>query len=167
MSKPSGTAAEILNLPTGGGSVSGSGTSFNVDLNTGTLSAGIDLHLPAGPNGIVPPLTLQYSAGAGDGPFGMGWSLGLLSIYRKVTPMADPSDPTASGGYSLSGVGDLVDMGAGRYRPVVDTVGQLIEFDGLSWTVTDNRDNSFTLGSGPGSRIGTPTAAWLLDGFAD
>ena len=37
MSKSSGTADEILNLPSGGGSVSGSGTTFNVDLNTGTL----------------------------------------------------------------------------------------------------------------------------------
>jgi RHS repeat-associated protein len=168
MAKPSGTADEILNLPSGGGSVSGSGSSFSVDLNTGTLTAGLDLELPSGPNGIKPPISLQYSSGAGDGPFGIGWSLGTLTILRKVTPSADPPDPTATGTYSLSGVGDLVDMGNGRFRPVVDSTGQLIEFANGSWTVTDNRDNSFTLGTTAASQIGAqPPAAWLLDSSSD
>ncbi|MGA2736451.1 MAG: toxin TcdB middle/N-terminal domain-containing protein [Bryobacteraceae bacterium] len=168
MSKSSGTADEILNLPSGGGSVSGAGTGFSVDLNTGTLSAGLDLTLPAGPNGILPQISIQYSSGNGDGPFGMGWSLGTLMILRKISPSADPPDPTAPGYYSMSGVGDLVDMGSGRYRPTVDTTGQLIEFANGSWTVTDNRDNFFTLGTTPSSQIGSnPPAAWLLDSSSD
>src|SRR5271163_315185 len=120
MSKPSGTADEILNLPSGGGSVSGSGSSFSVDLNTGTATAQFNLILPAGPNGVIPPLSLQYSAGSGDGPFGLGWQLGLLEIQRKITPTVDPEDQTAAGTYSLTGIGDLVDMGNGRFRPTVD-----------------------------------------------
>src|SRR5271167_3785193 len=86
MSKPSGTSAEILNLPTGGGSVSDQGSAFNVDLNTGSGSAAFDLVVPSGPNGIAPPLTLSYSTMTGDGPFGMGWSLGFATITRKITP---------------------------------------------------------------------------------
>jgi RHS repeat-associated protein len=168
MSKTSGTAAEILNLPSGGGSVSGSGTSFSVDLNTGTLVAGVDLHLPAGPNGILPNLALSYSSAAGDGPFGIGWSLGTLTITRRISPSADPQDPTSPGTYTMSGAGDLVDMGGGRYRPAVDTTGMLIEFAGGSWTVTDNRDTSFTLGSTAAARLGAdPPAAWLLDSCRD
>ena len=168
MSKTSGTAEEILNLPSGGGSVSGSGTSFSVDLNTGALVAGLDLHLPAGPNGIIPNVSLTYSSAAGDGPFGIGWSLQTLAVYRTISPSADPQDPTAPGTYSMSGVGDLVDMGSGRYRPMVDSTGTLIEFANGYWTVTDNRDNSFTLGSTTAAQIGAdPPAAWLLDSSSD
>jgi RHS repeat-associated protein len=168
MSKTSGTAAEILNLPSGGGSVSGSGPSFSVDLNTGTLAAGLDLHLPTGPNGVIPNVSLSYSSAAGDGPFGIGWSLGTLTIARKVSPSADPQDPMAPGTYTMSGVGDLVDMGSGRYRPTVDSTGMLIEFAGGFWTVTDNRDTSFTLGSTAAAQLGAdPPAAWLLDSCRD
>ena len=167
MSKSSGTADEILNLPSGG-SVSGSGTSFSVDLNTGTVTAALQFALPAGPNGIIPQISLQYSTGTGDGPFGSGWSLGTLAVLREITPSAGAPDPTAPGTYSMSGIGELVDMGGGRYRPTVDTTGQLIEFADGSWTVTDNRDTKFTLGTTAASQIGAdPPAAWLLDSCSD
>ena len=166
MTKANGTAAELLNLPSGGGSVSGQGGDFSVDLNTGTATAKFDLALPAGPNGIKPPFTLQYSAGSGDGPFGIGWSLGLMTIRTKVTPL--PLDPTATGTFSLVGVGDLVAMGAGRYRPVTDSTGLLIQFTNGSWSVTDKTDLTCTLGSTSASRLpGTPPAAWLLDSCQD
>src|SRR5580704_5750178 len=124
MSKTSGTSNEILNLPSGGGSVSGSGSSFSVDLNTGNATVGLDLMIPAGPNGLKPSLTLYYSTSSGDGACGLGWSVGWATIVRKITPESDPEDPTSVGAYTLMGVGDLVDMGGGRFRPTVDTVGQ-------------------------------------------
>ncbi len=168
MSKPSGTANEILNLPSGGGSVSGQGSEFGVDLNTGTATAKFDLTLPAGPNGIMPPCSLQYSAGSGDGPFGMGWSLGLMTIRRKITPAADAPDPTAPGAYSLVGVGDLVDMDGTRFRPTVDSTGFLIQFSGGFWTVTDRSDTQYTLGTTAAAQIGgVPPAAWLVDRCTD
>jgi hypothetical protein len=168
VSKTSGTADEILNLPSGGGSVSGSGDSFSVDLNTGTAVAGFHLTLPAGPNGIMPPFRLQYSAGTGDGPFGLGWSLGLLTIQCKITPSADPQDPTAVGAYSLVGVGDLVDMGNSRFRPTVDSSGQLIQFVSGVWTVTDKNDTTCSLGTTSNSQLGgNPPAAWLIDHCTD
>jgi len=168
MSKTSGTSDEILNLPSGGGSVAGSGSSFSVDLNTGTATASFNLMLPAGPNGIVPPLTLQYSAGAGQGPFGLGWSFGFLTIRRKLTVLADPPDLTAVGAYSLVGVGDLVDMGSGRFRPTVDSTGQLIQFTGGVWTITDKLDTVSSLGSTAASQLGgTNPCAWLLDHCTD
>jgi RHS repeat-associated protein len=168
LTQPTGTSAELLDLPSGGGSVAGAGSSFNVDLNTGTGTAAFEFVLPTGPNGIRPPLSLTYATTSGAGPFGIGWSLGLATVTRKLSPGAESPDPAAVGTYSLVGVGDLVDMGGGRYRPVVDATGQLIEFDGTSWTVTDNHDTSFTLGTSPASRIGgDPPAAWLLDSCTD
>jgi RHS repeat-associated protein len=166
--KAGGTADEILNLPSGGGSVSGQGGDFSVDLNTGTGTAKFDLTLPTGPNGIMPPATLQYSAGSGDGPFGMGWSLGLMTIRRNITPSAAAPDPTAPGFYSLVGAGDLVAMGSNRFRPTVDATGLLIQLTGTSWTVTDKSDTQYTLGTTANAQIGgTPPAAWLLDRCTD
>jgi RHS repeat-associated protein len=166
--KVGGTADEILNLPSGGGSVSGQGGDFSVDLNTGTATAKFDLTVPSGPNGIMPPCTLQYSAGSGDGLFGMGWSFNLMTIRRKITPSATAPDLTAPGAYSLVGVGDLVAMDGNRFRPMVDSTGFLIEFDGTSWTVTDKSDTQYTLGTTANAQIGaTPPAAWLVDRCAD
>jgi RHS repeat-associated protein len=168
MSKPSGTSDELLKLPSGGGSVSGSGSFFNVDLNTGTATARFDLFLPTGPNGIKPPLSLTYSAGSGDGPFGLGWSFGFLTIRRNISPSTKAPDPTAVGYFSLDGVGDLVDMGSGRYRPTVDTTGQLIEFASAAWMITDSQDNSSTLGTTANAQLGgDPPVAWLLDSSTD
>jgi RHS repeat-associated protein len=167
MTQPSGTADEILKLPSGGGSVSGAGSSFSVDLNTGTLTAGIALQLPTGPNGVVPQLTLRYSSAAGDGPFGRGWSLSTLSILRTVTPSV-VADPTALEAYSMIGVGEILDVGGGRWRPAVDATGQRIALADGSWTVTDNKGARFTLGTTAASRIGTdPVVGWLLDSCTD
>jgi RHS repeat-associated protein len=168
MSKPTGTSAELLQLPSGGGAVTAASAGFNVDQNTGTGAATFQLVLPTGPNGIRPPLSLTYATTSGSGPFGMGWSLGLATVLRKITPVIGPQDQTSPGTYSLVGAGDLLDMGAGRYRPVVDATGMLIEFDGNSWTLTDNHDTSYTLGTTANARIGSsPPAAWLLDSSAD
>jgi len=168
VTKPTGTSAEILNLPGGGGSVFGPGSTFSVDLNTGTGTSGFDLALPAGPNGITPPISLGYATTSGNGPFGMGWSLGLATILRTITPAAGPRDPASVGTYSLVGIGDLVDMGGGQFRPVVDTLGQLIEFSNGSWALTDSHDTTFTLGTTANAQIGSdPPAAWLLDSCAD
>ena len=169
MAKTSGTADEILNLPSGGGSVGGDGGDFSVDLNTGTATLKFDLTVPAGPNGLTPPHTLQYSAGAGDGPFGMGWSLGLMTIRRKIVPALGGAEPTPPGTCTLVGVGELVDMGAQRFRPIVDSTGLLIELSGAAWTVTDKSDTRYTLGTSANAQIGDGAlpAAWLVDRCTD
>lgn len=172
MTKPTGTAAELLDLPSGGGSVAGQGAGFTVDLNTGTGTAAFELTVPAGPNGIAPTLTLGYATTSGAGPFGLGWSLGFATITRRITPSADAPDPASTGYYSLLGSGDLVDMGAGRYRPTVDTTGLLIVFEDGYWTLTDAQDNAFTLGSTAAAQLGDgtpgdPPAAWMLDRYRD
>ena len=37
-----------------------------------------------GRSGFGPQLSLSYDSGAGNGPFGFGWSLSLPSITRKT-----------------------------------------------------------------------------------
>ena len=70
-------------LPKGGGALSGlSGTAGTAGPDG---AATFSLPLPISPGrGYAPPLTLNYSSQAGNGPFGMGWSAGLPSIQRRT-----------------------------------------------------------------------------------
>jgi hypothetical protein len=75
MSNKSGTAAQVITLPQGGGAVRGLGEAFSPDLFTGTGNLRVPIALPPGRNGFQPELTLVYSTGSGNGPFGLGWYL--------------------------------------------------------------------------------------------
>ncbi|MFE9174376.1 toxin TcdB middle/N-terminal domain-containing protein [Streptomyces kebangsaanensis] len=164
MTTSNGTADEVLALPTGGGAVSGRIGGVSVDLNTGEATTSVELDLPAGPNALTPPVTLEYSTRSGDGPFGMGWSLGLMSVRRRVRPAWVPHEPT----YELAGVGELVAVGGRRYRPIVDTSGALIEALDQGWAVTDKTDLRTTLGTTDAARVGGAHAtAWYVDRCTD
>ena len=82
----SGTEAtdQPISLPTGGGALKGLGEKFAPDLHTGTGNFSIPIGLPPGRNGVQPQLTLGYSTGQGNSPFGLGWSLGVPGVARKT-----------------------------------------------------------------------------------
>jgi RHS repeat-associated protein len=79
--------------------------------------------MPRGRNGFGPELSLSYSSGFGNGPFGLGWQLRVPSIARK-TSKGVPSYDDARDAFVLSGAEDLVEVPGepGRYRPVVESV---------------------------------------------
>ena len=86
---------EILSLPQGGGALSGIGEKFTPDPHTGTANLSIPLPLPAGRNGFGPKVSLAYTSGAGNGPFGLGWGLDVPAISRKTSlgvPVYDDGD---------------------------------------------------------------------------
>lgn len=85
MKSKSGIADQILSLPKGGGAIQGIGENFQVDLHKGTLNASISIQLPAGRNKFTPALSLSYSSGNGNSPFGLGWSLSVPAITRKTS----------------------------------------------------------------------------------
>ena len=172
MSYTAGTDEQVLSLPKGGGAVRGLGTTFETDLNTGTGSYAIPLDLPAGQNGICPQLSIRYNSAAGNGTFGMGWTLGLMAISRKIEgriPNYEPSDDA----FVLVGVEDLVALGDGQYRPQVDTLHWRIERRGDGWELTDTKGTCYRLGQTAQSRVEiiedglTKTAIWLLESMED
>lgn len=62
-----------------------------------------------GRSGFGPQLSLSYDSGAGNGPFGFGWSLSLPSITRKTDQgLPQYLDAIDSDGFILSGAEDLV-----------------------------------------------------------
>jgi len=68
----SALGANVISLPKGGGAVAGMGESFSPDLFTGTGNFSVPIAVPPGRNGLQPSLTLGYSTGSGNGPFGLG-----------------------------------------------------------------------------------------------
>jgi RHS repeat-associated protein len=73
-----------ISLPKGGGVINGIGESFQPSLFTGTCNFSVPIFTSAGRGSFGPQLTLQYSTGHGNGPFGLGWQLSIPRITRKT-----------------------------------------------------------------------------------
>lgn len=103
----------VISVPSGPGSVAGLGESFTPNLNTGSARESLPLELPPGTAGLTPSLALTYDSGAGNGPLGIGWSLGLSTLQlqtEKGLPRYDGEDVLLLDG------AELVPLGAGTYR---------------------------------------------------
>src|ERR1700730_10235312 len=105
----SAAAPPTISLPKGGGAIRGMGEKFAANPVTGTASMSVPIATSPGRSGFGPQLSLSYDSGAGNGPFGFGWSLSLPSITRKTDkglPRYD--DVEESDIFILSGAEDLV-----------------------------------------------------------
>jgi virulence plasmid B protein len=107
--QPSARGAPSLSLPKGGGAIRGIGEKFAANPVTGTGAMTVPLATSPGRSGFGPQLSLSYDSGAGNGPFGIGWSLALPAITRKTDKgLPQYSDAEESEVFLLSGSEDLV-----------------------------------------------------------
>ena len=109
----SGSSANVISLPQGGGAVAGMGESFSPDLFTGTGNFSVPIAVPPGRNGLQPSLSLGYSTGSGNGTFGLGWNLSLPGISRK-TNLGIPRYDDEQDVFVLSGAEDLIPVDRGQ-----------------------------------------------------
>ena len=71
----------------------------------------VPIYTSPGRSGFGPQLSLSYDSGAGNGPFGFGWSLALPSITRKTDKgLPQYMDAEESDIFILSGAEDLVPL---------------------------------------------------------
>lgn len=168
-----GFDAQTPSLPPGGGAVSGLGETFSPDLSTGTGSFTVRLDLPNGPNDIGPRLLLRYDTAAGNGPFGMGFSVPMPRLVRSTAhrfPRYDGTDTLL-----LEGAGELVDLGGGSYRPQVDGGAWRAEASGNGFRLTDREGLFYFMGVSPAGRLTDSTPglaaprvyAWQLERVED
>ena len=85
MANNANPATQTIATPHGGGALHGIGETFAPDLHTGTGNFTVPLALPSGRNGFQPQLSLVYSTGNGNGPYGLGWSLTIPGVSRKTS----------------------------------------------------------------------------------
>ena len=100
-------SAPSISLPKGGGAIRGMGEKFAANPVTGTGSMTVPIATSPGRSGFGPQLSLSYDSGAGNGPFGFGWSLSLPSDHPQ-----DRQGPAAVSG--CGGVGRLHPLRRGR-----------------------------------------------------
>ncbi len=179
------TPGSIIALPKSGGALQGIGETFSPDLFTGTGNFSVPIALPAGRNGFQPSLTLTYSTGNGNSPFGLGWQLSIPGVTRKTSD-GIPRYQDAGDTFVLSGAEDLVPIagdypGIVRYRPRSEGLFARIEHhrdaanshwivrskDGLLSTYgTPNRFNLAEQGADPADMSDPANAAhifaWML-----
>jgi len=102
-------SAPSISLPKGGGAIRGMGEKFAANRVTGTGSMTVPIATSPGRSGFGPQLSLSYDSGAGNGPFGFGWSLSLPAITRKTDKgLPRYRDAEESDIFILSGAEDLV-----------------------------------------------------------
>jgi Salmonella virulence plasmid 65kDa B protein/Insecticide toxin TcdB middle/N-terminal region/Insecticide toxin TcdB middle/C-terminal region len=102
-------SAPSITLPKGGGAIKGIGEKFAANPVTGAGSMSMPLATSPGRSGFGPQLSLSYDSGAGNGPFGFGWSLSLPQITRKTDKgLPKYLDAEESDVFVLSGAEDLV-----------------------------------------------------------
>ena len=153
-----------IQLPKGGGAIRGMDEKFTTNPATGTGSMSVPIATSPGRTGFGPQLFLSYDSGAGNGPFGLGWSLSLPSITRKTGDgLPRYRDAEESDVFLLSGAEDLIPVlvqdGQGawvreapsirpvgaktyrvdRYRPRIEGLFARIE----RWTDTDDTGEVF------------------------
>lgn len=108
-SSATGQNAPTIQLPKGGGAIRGIGEKFAANPVTGTGSMSVPIATSPGRSGFGPQLSLSYDSGAGNGPFGFGWSLSLPAITRKTEKgLPQYRDAEDSDVFILSGAEDLV-----------------------------------------------------------
>jgi len=146
-----------ISLPKGGGAIRGMGEKFAANPVTGTGSMSVPIATSPGRLGFGPQLSLSYDSGAGNGPFGLGWSLSLPSITRKTDKgLPKYQDTDESDVFILSGAEDLVPVlnpdgsrhkdtttvpgyAIRRYRPRIEGLFARIE----RWTNTTDPGDTF------------------------
>lgn len=105
------TSNDAIVNPKGGGALQGIGEKFSPDLFTGTGNFSVPIALPPGRGGFAPQLTLAYSTGNGNGPFGLGWGLSVPNVSRKFS-QGIPRYDDAKDTFILSRAEDLVPVAA-------------------------------------------------------
>ncbi len=95
--------APAVTLPKGGGAIRGIGEKFAANPTTGTGSMSVPIATSPGRSGFGPQISISYDSGAGNGPFGFGWSLSLPAITRKTDKgLAQYRDSEGSDTFILS-----------------------------------------------------------------
>src|SRR5215213_5101375 len=95
-------------LPKGGGAIRGIGEKFSANAATGTGTLTLPIPASPGRSNFGPQLQLSYDSGAGNGPFGIGWSLSLPSVTRKTDKgLPQYLDHDESDVFIISGAEDL------------------------------------------------------------
>jgi len=136
--------------------------------NSGAATYRIPIEVPPGPGGHAPNLALVYSSRQGDGPYGLGWSLGFGEI--RCSSRFGVPDYGNCPRFELNGRLLTREGTSDFFRPYVETF-QRIEYEATSksWVVTNTDGIIQRYGVHADARISADSsiARWLLSEIED
>ncbi len=162
---PGAVSASTLKLPDGPGSVRGLTEDPSVDVFTGQIGYQIPIETPSAPTGFAPSLQISYAGGLGNGPIGVGWSLGSAEIRRSLrqgVPSYDASDELEISGIAS---GRLVETGRGGYLVEGQGTSILLAPKDGGFVAWDSAGNRYDFGTTAASRVYSDgnVASWKLN----
>ncbi|MEW6431870.1 MAG: toxin TcdB middle/N-terminal domain-containing protein [Myxococcota bacterium] len=162
----SGMRPTAISVPRGPGSIEGLGEAFQVNLNSGSVTESVPLQLPQGTGGQQPQVALRYDSGQGNGPLGIGWSLGLPTIQlqtEKGLPRYDGNDSLL-----LQGA-ELVPVAADEWRLKNEGAFVRVRRSGAGFEVALPSGTIQRFGTTPDARVefGAFVYAWALEDEID
>src|SRR5689334_9873673 len=166
---PGAVTAQTVKVPDGPGSVRGLASDASVSSFTGQVTYSIPVELPGGPGGLAPSLALHYDGALGNGPLGIGWSLGRVGVRRSLRlGVPSYSDADELELFGLAGA-TLVAIGNGQFR--AEGQGHAIRgvaVDG-GFELVDAAGTRYRVGTSAASRLasGAMVAAWYLERITD
>lgn len=129
---------------------------------SGAANLGFAIRVPPGRGGAEPSLAVRYSSGGGNGPMGLGWSLGTSSISidtRFGVPRYDGNELYTLDGSQL--VRDGSEGGEARFRERIE--GSFLKIlrrgsghSNYSWEVTSKDGSRAIYGAVANSRLVDP-----------
>lgn len=149
---PPAVSASVATLGNGGGATKSLEEHFQVDTIRGSLTTSFAVRTSPGRGGFGPQLALTYDSNSGNGPFGLGWNLGLSVISRKTaTQIPQYNDGDV---FVLSGADDLLPIEGSKlatirhknvsrnylvetFRPRTDDMSRKVE----RWTRQDDAED--------------------------
>ena len=159
----SGLRPQVLKLPSGPGSITGLGESFEPQLNSGTASYRVPLQMPPGRVGFAPTLALVYNGGKGNTELGIGWQISFAYIQRqtdKGLPVYDDSKDR----FITDGGEELVNVGEGYYRSKNESTFDRFERIGEAWKASHKDGSKSYYGSLQSAQLhnGPNTFKWAI-----
>ncbi len=159
----------VASPPAGTGNVPGLGEAFNINLNTGQGMYSYTLPLPDGIAGHTPKLRLEYSHGAGHGPFGLGWRWPIRSIARRLD-LGVPDEKTVER-FMDSGT-EMVPLVSGLFGTLVETGFTRYRRKNDGWQIEERNGIVHEVGLSPAARIAEPNHPeraheWLVERILD
>jgi RHS repeat-associated protein len=169
---PGAVSSSTLSIPDKPASIKGLADDASISIFSAQVSYSVPIDVPSGRAGFGPGLALSYAGELGNGPAGIGWSIGRIAIQRSLregVPTYTDADE-----FELVGIG-----GGGRLVPDecidnrywVEGHGSRIRVDrrGNWWDVRDGSGSRYMLGStsatqqGEGARV----SAWFVESIQD
>ncbi|HTE49236.1 MAG TPA: FG-GAP-like repeat-containing protein, partial [Kofleriaceae bacterium] len=167
---PGAVSAQTVRLPSAPGSVRGLAPDPEVSPFSGQAGYAVPLELPRTARGFAPAVALGYHGELGNGPLGIGWSVGVPVIRRSThqgVPTYGATDELVLSG--VGGGGRLVAISATEYR--VEGAGNTVRVivSGAGFKVWGPDGTRYDLGLAAAARhvSGTRVAAWYVQAMVD